>query len=56
MFSLELEDSDRLVNLVLGRLSKELDGFNWIIGKNGASLDIGFNDLVVFLVFLKRRS
>jgi hypothetical protein len=33
MFSLELEDSDRLVNLVLGRLSKELDGFNGQLDK-----------------------
>ena len=33
MFSLELEDSDRLVNHVLGRLSKELDGFSWMIGQ-----------------------
>ena len=32
-----MEDSDRLVNLVIGRSSKELDGFNWTIGlKNGA--------------------
>ena len=57
MFSSELEDSDRLVNLVLGRLSKELDGFSWMLEKKtGLFLDIGFNDLSVFQLFVKKRS
>jgi hypothetical protein len=57
MFSSELEDSDRLVNVVLGRLSKELDGFSWMLEKKtGLFLDIGFNDLSVFQLFVKKRS
>jgi hypothetical protein len=57
MFSSELEDSDRLVNVVLGQLSKELDGFSWMLEKKtGLFLDIGFNDLSVFQLFVKKRS
>ena len=50
MFSSELEDSDRLVNLVLGRLSKELDGSNWMIGLKKRSFP-GILDLTVFRGF-----
>jgi hypothetical protein len=55
MFSSELEDSDRLVNVVLGRLSKELDGFSWMLEKKtGLFLDIGLNDFVGFSAFRKK--
>lgn len=59
MFSMELEDSDRLVNVFSDGLQRNWMASTGLLEKNGTSLDIGFNDLVVFSVFwffLKRRS
>ena len=50
MFSLELEDSDRLVNLVLGPVFKGTGLFHGQLDKKNGTF-LGISDRVIRLVF-----